>query len=291
MKFAVCSTVFSVFALPLAHVAIADTYRSEINGFYSEADADFYSGDNYSLGVNGVYYFAPVDTARGPLAEAAFLQKASSFSVNLVNYDNESPYSNGDSYARSANLNYFIPNSLFFVGVGVQEQKSVYTYDYSAYYNYDTGDVGDGEMASWLVGKRSTGWESRVTAKLGIAPLDGLQIWSDFVERVDVSDNWNLNAKYVKLLVGERAMSVATHYSRDEEYDYSSFSLIGDYYFTPRLSVGVGGVRTFGDDSEGDSHSSLARVRQFVTENASVELTYESADYSSSWRLGGTVRF
>lgn len=280
MKLAVFSAIIvaSGFSLAAYADAEANTYRSEINLGYGESDSDFDSSDDYSVILQGTQYFSSVDTTTGPLAEAAFLQKASSFSLWLANSDYESDWMEGDSYLRRASVTYFIPDSIFFVGAGVQEYK------YSA--SYASGIIEGYE------GKFSTDWKSQLDATVGIVPLDGLQVWSKFSDEATVSESWNLNARYVRLLVGERALAIGTSYTDDNKYDERSVNINAEYYFTPSLSVGVGLARSILENSDNDDEDSFsARVRQFITQNASIELNYASSDSSDSWTIGGTVRF
>jgi len=277
MKLAVFTAIVTASSFTLAPFALSETYRTEINASYGEFDADYYSGDNYSVDLHGKLYFSPVDTTDLPLAEAAFLRKASSFTVSLANSDYEYEGDNQDSYLRGVNVTYFVPNSIFFVGAGITENK--YTYQYR--YSNETAPI-----------KGSTDWESRWNATVGIAPLDGLQVWSDFYEDTDVSEYWNLNAKYVKPLAGERAFGVEVRYADYKESDSNEINVSADYYFTHRFSVGAGVSQMWIDESDADDHTSYdVHVRHFFTANTSLELSYSDSDYSDGWQLGGTVRF
>ncbi|MGV8834753.1 putative porin [Cellvibrio sp.] len=277
MKLAVLSAIVATSSFTIAPFALSETYRTEISANYGETDSDYYSGDNYSVGLSGKLYFSPVDTAGLPLAEAAFLQKASSFSVSLSNSEYEYEGDNQDAYSRGANLTYFVPNSIFFVGAGITENKWTYHYRLNDESNFIKG---------------STDWESRWNAAVGIAPIDGLQVWSDFYEHTDVSEHWNLNAKYVKPLVGERAFGVEVRYGEYNESDSHSINASADYYFTHRFSVGAGVGQVWSDESDiEDQNTYNIHARHFLTENASVELSYSDYDYSTGWQLGGTVRF
>jgi hypothetical protein len=131
-----------------------------------------------------------------------------------------------------------------------------------------------------------------VHATLGIAPIDGLQIWSTFSDEVSVSDYWDLNTKYVKLLAGERAVSVETNYTDNLVLDVRSLTVDVDYYFTRQLSLGLGVAHfIYGDSDAENGYSSRIHARQFLNENASVEVSYLSTDYLNCWQFGTTVRF
>lgn len=278
MKLAVFTAIITASSFVLAPFVLSETYQTEINASYGESESDSYPSANYSASLVGTQYFSPVDMTRGPLAEAAFLQKASSFSLLLANNDYESYSQNSDSYFRGASISYFIPNSLFFIGAAIAESKMVGTYYYHGDYSYDE--------------KIPTDWDTQVHATLGIAPIDGLQVWSTFSDDVSVSDYWNLNAKYVKPLAGERALSLVAHYTDDSVLDIRSLTVDADYYFTRQLSLGLGVAHLIYGDSDADNdYSSRIRARQFINEHASIELAYFSADYLNGWQLGATLRF
>ncbi|MEN0036307.1 MAG: putative porin [Cellvibrio sp.] len=273
MKPIIYSAIFATSSFALAPFAASDTYRNEIYATYSELD----EVDEYSINLQGKHYFSAVDTTGLPLAEAAFLQKSSSVTLAASNNNYKSDNYENDTYARSLNVNYFIPNSIFFVGAGVSQQKH-------NIHNFDGGD--DAGVYDY-----STDWGSNLNARIGVAPIEGLQIWSDFYENSDISDYWNLSAKYVKPLSNERAVSTEVYYS-DNDYGPRTVIVSADYYFTHRFSVGVGAARFMYDgDYRDDTNSYHVRARHFVTENISADLTYFSSDYSDSWMIGGTFRF
>jgi hypothetical protein len=275
MKLAVFTAIVTASSFALAPFALSGTYQTEINATYSEFDSDYYTGDNYSINLQGTQYFSPVDTANLPLAEAAFLRKASSFSLLLSNSDYKYEGDNQDSYLRGVSVRYFVPNSIFFVGAEITENK--YTYQY--HYGNETAPI-----------KGSTDWESSWSATLGIAPIEGLQVWSDFYEDTDVSESWNMNAKYVKPLGGERAFGVEVRYNDFIEADSNSLIVSADYYFTHRFSVGAGVGQMWNDEYD-DHTSHEVHMRHFFTENTSIQLSYSDSDYLNGWKLGGTVRF
>jgi hypothetical protein len=137
MKFVVFTAIITASSCTLAPFVLAKTYQTEINASYGESESDLYPSDNYSISLIGTQYFSPVDTTRGPLVEVAFLQKASSFSLLLANNDYESYSQNSDSYFRGTRVTYFIPNSVFFVGAAIAENKMVGTYYYHGDYSYE----------------------------------------------------------------------------------------------------------------------------------------------------------
>lgn len=274
MKSIIYSVIFATSSFALASFAASDTYRNEIYTTYSELN----DVDEYSINLQGKHYFSAVDTTGLPLAEAAFLQKASSVTLAASNNNYKSDNYENDTYARNLNVNYFIPNSIFFVGAGVSQQKH-------NIHNFDGGnDAG--------VYDYSTDWRSNLNARIGVAPVEGLQIWSDFYENSDVSDYWNLSAKYVKPLSNDHAINTEVYYSDNDDSGFRYVTVSADYYFTNRFSVGAGVARFMYDGNyRDDTNTYHVHARHFMTENISVDLAYFSADYSDSWTIGGTVRF
>ncbi|WP_407306827.1 porin Omp33-36 [Acinetobacter sp.] len=58
----------------------AQAYQAEVQGTVGYYDAELNDG-NYNVGAQGTYYFKDIDTSKGPLAEAAFLNQASNISA------------------------------------------------------------------------------------------------------------------------------------------------------------------------------------------------------------------
>ena len=72
------------FALVMTVPAHAE-FRWEVGADYltGDLDNDSIDADIDVIGINGSWFFSPVDTARGPLAEAAFLDRASRVDVDI----------------------------------------------------------------------------------------------------------------------------------------------------------------------------------------------------------------
>jgi hypothetical protein len=257
-----------------APFVLASSYQGEISASYGDSDLDVngLSIDGKFIGLQGKYYFSPVNTANHPLAEAAFIEKSSNVYVQLDNSELKYAGEKADSYSRSIGIDFYIPNSIFYLGAGVTETKF-------------KGPAGSGV---------SSDWESNWFVKAGVAPITGLLIWSEFVEDVDVSDQWNINGKYVLPLSGEQALNLEASYEKVKigVVDYS-ISMAADYYIDRNLSVGAGFVNTSYDSGANGSADTdyFVRARNFFTDKASVELSYIDGDYERSFMIGGTLRF
>jgi hypothetical protein len=82
-KLAIASALLSAIAV----TGTAHAYQAEVGGSYTYTDPDHYD-NTHSFGVDGTYYFNPVQTRNAPLAEAAFLNRASNVKANVNYADN-----------------------------------------------------------------------------------------------------------------------------------------------------------------------------------------------------------
>lgn len=231
------------------------------------------------VGLEGKYYFAPVDTKNHPLAEAAFIEKASNVYLDLANYEYKEAGERFDIYQRTLGVDFFVPGTMFYLGAGIDESKSNYT--------WPSNDYSDG-------GGESTNWDSTWFVKAGITPVTGLLVWSEFTEDVSVSDEWNINGKYVIPLAGEQSLNIEASYeSSDISYIDDRISAAVDYYLDRNLSVGAGFVNksyVSWSDSKSDTDYFI-RARNFFTDNISAELGYYDGADESRLMLGGSIRF
>lgn len=90
----------------LSNVALADTFQAEAGLEFSNIDADFMAKDVDAVSIGGTVYLKPVNDNKGPLLEAAFLDKASGISASYT--DPDSPfdefYSLGGRFVTNSNL-------------------------------------------------------------------------------------------------------------------------------------------------------------------------------------------
>lgn len=279
MKLKLLPTIIAAAGFLTAPFALAATYQSEISTSYADIDISDDSEEGYFVGIEGKYYFSPVDTTSHPLAEAAFIEKASNIYLGLGNYEFKDTGDRLDIYQRSLGIDFYIPNTMFYLGAGVNEYKSKYSWP---------------AEGSFDAGSDSTKWDSAWFVKAGIAPVSGLLVWSEFTEDVDVSDEWNINGKYVIPLSGEQALNIEASYEKSD-VSYADDIIAGavDYYLDRHLSLGAGFINSSFDSSDDNESTTdyFIRARNFFTDNVSMELSYTDGDYESSLMLGGTIRF
>ena len=106
-KLAIASALLSAMALT---GTAAHAYQAEVGASAGYIDPDNGSG-SASFGVDGTYYFKPVQTRNSPLAEAAFLDLASNVKAHY-NYDE---VGDDDRHNYGVGAEYFVPNSDFYV--------------------------------------------------------------------------------------------------------------------------------------------------------------------------------
>jgi hypothetical protein len=220
-------------SLALPAICSADDFRTEV-GF--DLDRTEFDGpgapeaESYALG--GTYFFAPVNTDGVPLAEAPFLRRSSFVNGGLVRAEL------GDEKIDilALNVGYYLPGTIFYGRIG------------AAYFDDFGGDQTD------------------VNATLGVAPLDGLLVTTDFDE-----DGWdpNLTARYVGKL--PNAHFYAGRVSLvDPDGGDTYFALDFDYYLDTATSVGAG-------YSDGDDRLEL-RARKFFSESWAAGISAFTAD-------------
>ncbi len=264
--------------LSSTYVNAAD-YQSEISASYANSDSE--RRDDSDYGVSGTYYFKPVDSSQGPLAEAAFLQRASGISLTYTRSESDYAFSQLDgSVARgsadrdtySARLDFYVPNSIFYAGLMVSHGRT----------NFE-GVVllNDDPLSDPLSAKES---DTHVAAELGITPAEGLRITSIFYEDQDLDDDWNIGARWVTDAPGP-SIALEGRYSYVGGADV--INLGADFYIDRSFSIGLTHNRSL---EFSDYSATGIRARKFFTENVSVEASYVD-DQNGFFNLGATMRF
>ena len=233
-KLAIASALLSTLAIT---GTAAHAYQAEVGGSVGYIDPDNGSG-SASFGVDGTYYFKPVQTRNAPLAEAAFLDRASNVNAKY-NYDEV-----GDDKRHNygVGVEYFVPNSDFYVSgnVGRDELKFKYGSD------FDTTTYG---------------------AEVGYLPAPGLLIAAgikgydnDFHDGVDPT----IRAKYVTTLSNGKDINLEAGAAFG---DLDEWNVAADYYIDKTLSVGV----DYYDNDMNENSEFGVTARKFFTPQVSLE--------------------
>lgn len=245
----------------LAITGTANAYQTEVGGSYSYLDPDQGSGVS-QFGVNGTYYFNPVQTRNSPLAEAAFLDRASNVGA-AVNYGDNSGVKNS-SYAIGGE--YYVPNSDFYLGgaVGRNEIKINHARDTSKTTVYNA-EVGYLPAPGLLVAVGAQGYDTKHGGD-GVDPT--------------------LRAKYVTQ-VGQHDINLEARgvFGSDNNKQYY---VGGDYYIDKTLSFGA----DYTKDKSIDQDQWGIKAKKYVNENLSVDgrLGFGGDDYNT-YTIGASYRF
>lgn len=224
-------------------LALADSYRSEFAAAYDDFD-----GDVKTLLVGGAFYFDQVDTSGKPLAEAAFLNKASNVSLIAGTADINGASDNVDTVG--AGVEFYVPNTILYVAADVTRWS-----------------VGDDSDNNW-------------TATLGVTPIDGLLVTTQYDDDVDYE--FNVQAKYVTQLAGETALNLEAGHANSDFDDYNFVA--ADYYFNRAFSIGA----MIEDQSES---AYTLRTNYFINEQFYVGGSYTSYDNADEFMIQAGIRF
>ncbi len=234
-KLAIASALLSA----LAVTGTANAYQAEIGGSAGYIDPDNGSSGS-EFGVNGTYYFNPVQTRNAPLAEAAFLDRASNVSAHA----NFADRGDTDDNTYGAAVEVFVPNSDFYVAGGVSQNEQEWKrngvkYDWdTTYYNAEVGYL----------------------AAPGLLIAAGLKGYdNDNDDGVDPT----LRAKYVTQ-VGGKDINLEAGASFG---DLDEFNVAGDYYIDKTLSLGV----DYYSNDLSDRNEFGINARKFFNQQVSLE--------------------
>ena len=241
--------VASLFAFGLiSGVAHAD-FTTELNASVLKAD------DLKVFGLGGSYYFDRVNTNKGPLAEAAFLDKQSSVDAVFTRFD----YDGNNLNAWALAGTYVVQGSGLYLNASVAHLNG---------YSEDIYGFGGGYYLS-----------------------RDLTVYVDTEFDEDLNYlGMSLGSKKLFDLGSERYVSLQGVYNNPDEGD-DSFALSSDFYLNRALSVGFGYEWA---DKFSDGISSV-RSQWFVNKQFAVSAEVSYADYDSgsdtSYMLGATMRF
>jgi hypothetical protein len=244
------------FLLALAPAAsIADDYSFEIRGSFDNQNAK--SDGDTSADVNvarlgGTWYFAPVSTDNVPLAEAAYLGHASFLSGGIAG-SNTLGTTLG---AQDMNVGYYIPGTMFYAAAGVAHQEDILAISQSF--------VQTEYRTSWF-------------GKLGVTPLDGLLVTTDFREH---GYDPNLTARYVGRLPNDHFYAGSVNYTDADTYlNDATYGVNFDYYFDDSASLGAG-YESGGDLFAGDDRFEI-RAEKFFMKDWAAGVSVYTADRSN----------
>ncbi len=230
-----------------------ETFTASVDAGYANAD----SADQYS--IFGSYYFSPINTSKGPLAEAVFLNRSNS--VNAGFNRSEIDFS-GDSYSFNS----------WSVGGVVHVENS------GLFLNADIAHLNGSNAANYGLG-----------AGYYLTKDWSLNINTNFDEDLEYT-GVSVGTKKLYNLGGNTFLNLTASINNPDEGS-TGYTVGADYYLNKNLSVGLG--RSW-SGSFSDGTTTLSS-NWFVTETASVDITFARTEIDSfsenSFRLGASARF
>ena len=232
-KLAIASALLSTLAI----TGTANAYQAEVGASAGMIDPDHGSTAG-TYGVDGTFYFKPVQTRNAPLAEAAYLDRAS-------NVNAQYQYSKVDDakiHNYGVGVEYFVPNSDFYL----------------------SGNVGREDVKVKHHGKDDT---TLYSAEVGYMPAPGFLVAvgakgydNDRKDGVDPT----IRAKYVTTLSNGKDLNLEAGAAFG---DLDEYRVAGDYYIDKTFSVGADYI----DNDLQESSELGIKARKFFNPQLSVE--------------------
>ncbi len=233
-KLAIASAVLSVVALT---GTAAHAYQAEVGVSAGLIDPDN-GGSSGSFGVDGTYYFNPVQTRNAPLAEAAFLDRASNVKAKYQ-YDE---VGDNERHQYGVGAEYFVPNSDFYL----------------------SGSVGRDDLEF----RNGADFDTTVySAEVGYLPAPGLLIAAGlkgYDNDLDDGVDPTLRAKYVTTLSNGKDINLEAGAAFG---DLDEFNVKADYFIDKTLSVGV----DYYDNDLARNNEFGVSARKFINQQVSLE--------------------
>ena len=236
-KFIIASALFSTLVMSSGTV-LAHAYHAEVEattGF----DHSEHGHSGSELGVHGTYFFKRVDIHDVPLAETAYLDRASSISAHAHYAD----HGNTEDDTYGAELKVYTPNNFYFA-VGANQSRETWR---------EQGIKNDLNTTYY-------------DAEVGVSPIQGLLVAAGIKGYKNDHENGvrpTLRAKYVREIAGKYVnLEAETSFG-----DLQEFSVASDFYINHTFSVGADFHR---NDVEDLSEVGI-KTRKFLNSQFSLE--------------------
>ena len=257
----------------------AQAYQFEVQG-QSEYIDNTVNDQDFSGALQGTYYFKNVDATKGPLAEAAFLNQASNFSLayNYGEYDVDADKADFVSHVYGAKAEAYVPTQL--VPVYASAAYSHTITDGKGGQDNDNGDryaleLGAVVAPNFLVAVGYTSVADQYS-------LDAFNILANGVAKAALEsdtidqdqDAITARTKYVGAIDGTNmavGFEAGLVYGEDTMYNLKT-----DLYLTPALSVGASYAETSADSVVDSAWG--ANVNYFITPAVAVGASYVNAN-------------
>ncbi|TCB65551.1 porin Omp33-36 [Acinetobacter sp. ANC 4178] len=257
----------------------AQAYQFEVQGQSEYIDASAANDKDFTGGVQGTYYFKDVDSSKGPLAEAAFLNQASNVSLA---YNYAELGSNGldvTAHNYGAKAEAYVPTK--FVPVYTSASYSHTILDSKN--NNASDDQGDryalevGALAApnFLVAVGYTSVADQFA-------LDAFNVMNKGVvsavgETATIGEDQDAITARTKYVGNIDGTNMAVGFESGIVYgDDTAYQFKTDLYVTPKLSVGASYVKSSFDNTPDSAWG--ANVNYFITPAVAVGASYVNAN-------------
>ena len=253
----------------------AQAYQFEVQGQSEYVDTTE-NDKNFTGAVQGTYYFKNVDSSKGPLAEAAFLNQASNVSVayNYAELDADVVAHNYGAKAEAYVPTKFVPAyaSASYSHTHTDGKNSVTRDDNGDRYALELGAV---VAPNFLVavGYTSVADQTALDA-FGIMNNGVVKTFGEAATIADDQDAITARTKYVGNIDGTNmalGLEAGLVYGEDTAYQLKT-----DLYLTPALSVGASYAESSFDDLPNKAWG--ANVNYFITPAIAVGASYVNAN-------------
>jgi hypothetical protein len=280
-----------------AAAAQAD-YQVEIGASYSSTSEEYeyddsqydYDVDTDTLAAGATFYFSPVSTGNGPLAQAAFLSKASGIAVGYANGEADYDFDRGNfvdqSYdfdAVSIGGHFVLPSPNLILEASYAEGENEFENDFDAF---------------------TIGVGGYITDRITLMAEFSKQTFDDASDE-DSIDIFTITYRQLIQLGGAMNLAIAPHLSRVEYFgeDAAEVGIDVAFYLNPSLGFVAGVTGGAVDDEDGDYSraESYIGVDYFVNENfqvggklLAITSEFDSDDYyynDDSESEGGGIEF
>ncbi len=263
----------------------AQAYQVEVQGQSEYIDATVNDKD-FTGGLQGTYYFKNVDSSKGPLAEAAFLNQASNISV-AYNYG-ELGSQGFDVIAHNYGVKAeaYVPTKIVPIYASASYSHTLLDAKNNASALLDV--VGNGDRYALELGAVvvpnflvAVGY----TSVADQAAVDAFNVMGNGVakavaETVTIGDDQDAitaRTKYVGAIDGTNmAIGFETGLVYGED---TAYTLKTDLYLTPKLSAGVSYVASSFNDSPSKAWG--VNVNYFITPAVAVGASYVNANFEA----------
>ena len=230
-----------------------------------EAGVDLSGGDNDSISVDGTFYLNPVDTSKGPYAEAAFLDHSSFVTANYTDGESDGDIIDGLEYKNyGINGRYITDDAGWILDLGYKRSEPDNPLDIGPNdFEIDQYSVGGGK---YLTDKTT------LVFTYIYAEGDDDRDFDRYTVDLEHLFQWSWGDLKVDATYG--LVDV------DEGDDIDIYKIGGTYYLNNNLGFGASYLNTEENSLELESYSIFAEW--FITEELAASIEYQDAEFDDS---------